>query len=242
MSKSESQQAKSGKKMTKQKTTTKPKAASQGAKDFFGVQVLSTRHTDIKKIKDNSPEPEIHGNKIWKASTLLVDFLEVDPPKKDMHVMDLGCGWGLSSIYCAQKHKTRVTSVDADKHVFPYLELHEKLNGVKLKKKIKRFEKLTSKDLSKIDEVIGSDICFWDELRDTLFEFVKRAFDAGVQRIVLADPGRSPFLELVDKVDELYETDLYEWDTKKPVKADGYVVEIFNQPKSKKKQKNLKSA
>lgn len=236
--------SKSGSKKKNDSKQSKPKKSlTKGARDFFGVQVLSTRHEEIKKIKDKSPEPEIHGNKIWKASSLLVDFLEVDPPKKDMHVMDLGCGWGLSSIYCAQKHKTRVTSVDADKHVFPYLELHEKLNGVKLKKKVKRFEKLTSKDLSKIDEVIGSDICFWDELRDTLFDFVNRAFDAGVQRIVLADPGRSPFLELVDKVDELYETDLYEWDTNKPVKADGYVVEIFNQPKAKpKKKKKRKTA
>lgn len=229
---------KTGSKKKTDSKMTKPK----GARDFFGVHVLSTRHEAIKKIKDKSPAPEIHGNKIWKASSLLVDFLEVDPPKKDMHVMDLGCGWGLSSIYCAQKHKTRVTSVDADKHVFPYLELHEKINGVKLKKKVKRFEKLTSKDLSKIDEVIGSDICFWDELRDTLFDFVNRAFDAGVQRIVLADPGRSPFLELVDKVDELYKTDLYEWDTNKPVKADGYVVEIFNEPKSKPSKKKRKSA
>lgn len=234
MSKAGSQKAIKSKKATKNK----PK----GARDFFGVHVLSTQHAEIKKIKAQSPEPEIHGNKIWKAASLLVDFLEVDPPKKDMHVMDLGCGWGLSSIYCAQKHQTRVTSVDADKHVFPYLELHEKINGVKLKKKVKRFEKLTTKELSKIDEVIGSDICFWDELRDTLFDFVNRAFDAGVQRIILADPGRSPFLELVDKVDELYKTDLYEWDTEKPVKADGYVVEIFNEPKAKKKSKKRKSA
>ncbi|MEJ2682094.1 MAG: hypothetical protein P8144_11650 [Gammaproteobacteria bacterium] len=96
--------------------------------------------------------------------------------------------------------------------------------------RLARFEKITATDLEGVDEIIGSDICFWDELRDILYDVVQRAFDAGVQRVVLADPGRSPFLELVDRLNALYKTDLYEWDTSSPVTATGYVTEIFNVP------------
>ncbi|MEJ2682095.1 MAG: methyltransferase [Gammaproteobacteria bacterium] len=78
-----------------------------GTKNFFGIRAFNNRHDIIRDIKASHPEPEIHGNKIWKAATLLVDFLEVDPPRKNTHVMDLGCGWGLSGIYCAQQHQAR---------------------------------------------------------------------------------------------------------------------------------------
>jgi len=222
--------------MSKKTKNRAKKGLPKGLKDFFGIQTYAKSHPELMALKEASPEFEIHGHKIWKAASLLVDFLEVDPPKKDKHVMDLGCGWGLSSVYCAHRHQAQVTSVDADKNVFPFLKAHEKLNGVKLNKKIKRFEKISEKELQGIDEIIGSDICFWDELRDTLLDLIERAFSVGVKRVVLADPGRSPFLELVDEIDSRYKTDLYEWDTEKPVKADGYVVEIFNRPKKTKKR------
>ncbi len=48
--------------------------------------------------------------------------------------MEVGCGWGLLSIYCAKNFQAQLTGVDADKNVFPFLKLHAKANGVKIKR------------------------------------------------------------------------------------------------------------
>ncbi len=196
------------------------------SQNFFGITVLKNSHPSIKKIKRSEPLPEIHGNKFWSSSGLLMDFLEIDPPEKGSTVMEIGCGWALASIYCALKHQASVTAVDADPNVFPYLDLHTQLNQVSLTKKSKRFEKLNQKDLSGHHLMIGSDICFWDELNPILYKLIKRGIKAGLTRVVIADPGRQPFLDLADKCEKKFGADLYEWDLKKPVKATGYVLEI----------------
>ena len=46
--------------------------------------------------------------------------------------------------------------------------------------------------------VIGSDICFWDNLVKPLKLLVNRALENGTKRIVITDPGRPPFYELCD--------------------------------------------
>ena len=46
--------------------------------------------------------------------------------------MEIGCGWGLLGIYCAKKYDSRVISVDLDAEVFPYLELHTRVNDVEI--------------------------------------------------------------------------------------------------------------
>ena len=63
----------------------------------------------------------------------------------------------------------------------------------------KRFEQLTGKLLSNYDVLVGSDICFWDEMTDLLYKLIRRALRNGVQSIYIADPGRTPFLELAEK-------------------------------------------
>ena len=46
--------------------------------------------------------------------------------------MEVGCGWGLLGIYCAKKYGARVTGVDIDSEVFPYLNLHAEINQVEI--------------------------------------------------------------------------------------------------------------
>ena len=111
--------------------------------------------------------------------------------------MDVGCGWGLAGIYCAKKHNAVVTSVDIDSEVFPYLRLHAEMNEVKIVTVRKGFEELEDKHLNNIDIMIGADICFWDTMVDPLKRLIIRALGAGVQLVLIADPGRPTFDEVV---------------------------------------------
>ena len=82
---------------------------------------------------------------------------------------------GLLSIYCAKNFNARVTGVDADKNVFPFLKLHAKANSVKIKKRISRYEDLKRNTLAKQDIILGGDICFWKELIDLLYKMINKA-------------------------------------------------------------------
>ena len=117
-----------------------------------------------------------------------MDYLTHQGLPEGSRVMEVGCGWGLAGIYCAKNFGARVTGIDADDNVFPYLDLHAEINGVEVKTKKARFEELKKKTLAKQDLIIGGDICFWDEMIDPLYDLVKKARKAGVAQIILADP------------------------------------------------------
>ncbi len=192
----------------------------------YGVHALGKKHKLIKRVRKNNPFPEIHGTKVWGSSYLLMDYLENHPIAKGSRVMDLGCGWGALSIYCAKRFKARVTAVDADKHVFAYLAAQASYNRVELKTKRKRFEDLKTGTLAKQSLIIGSDICFWDELTDALYQTIKRARKSGGAKIIIADPGRSPFMKLAKKCRKRLGGELIEYSLEEPVVADGYLLVI----------------
>jgi len=110
-----------------------------------------------------------------------------------LRVLEVGCGWGVAGVYCAKLHQAAVTSVDIDDSVFPFLRLHSDVNHVQIVTRTVRFEDLTSEQLSKFDVMIGADICFWEDMVSPLESLIQNALVAGVQLILLADPGRQPF-------------------------------------------------
>lgn len=167
-----------------------------------GIVTLKPSHPLIRKLKRELPTPCIHGDKVWDSSWLLMDELRRNPPPAEGTLMDLGCGWGPLSVYAARKLKQRVIAVDADDGVFPYLQLHAQLNGVSIETRQRRFEKLSSRDLAEVQTLAGADICFWDELTPVLFNLIRRSLKAGVQRIIVADPGRDPFYHLAERCEK----------------------------------------
>ncbi len=166
--------------------------------DVYGVYTLKKKHKLVKRLRKHA-EPIIHGTKVWDSSYLVMDYLETNPLAPASRVIDLGCGWGALSIYCAVRQQAKVTAVDADENVFPYLKVQAALNDVKLKSKCKKFHKISRKTLAKQDVVLGSDICFWDEMVASLYDTIKKSLQAGVQQVIIADPGREPFLNLAKK-------------------------------------------
>lgn len=182
----------------------------------------------IRKVKREGNYPSIHGNKLWKSTCLIMDYLKQNPPEYANTVIDVGCGWGASGIWCAKKLGSEVTSMDADPDVFPFLDVAAELNGVETTQLVSRFEKLTTRQLSQFDMLIAADICFWDELVDPVFKMVNRAVKAGVKHILIADPERPTFHEMAERCVERHCAELVEWETRKPIKAKGAIMVIHN--------------
>lgn len=194
----------------------------------FGVKILSSQHKKIRQLKRGEDTPSIHGNKFWGSSYLLMDFLQHNPPEKDYKILELGCGWGLAGIHCAKHYQSTVVAVDADSAVFPYLHLHAEHNGVEIDTWQQDFDNINRQHLEDIDMIIASDVCFWDDLSETLYQLIKRACAAGVSRIVIADPERPPFFALAERCMEEFCGELFEWKVDKPRRATGCILLIEN--------------
>ncbi len=195
---------------------------------FRGVIMPTGSHPDIRRVKRQGHYPSIHGTKLWKSSCLIIDYLNRNRPEHADSVIDVGCGWGASGIWCAKKLGANVTSMDADPAVFPFLDVAAQLNGVSTTPLVSRFEKLTTRQLSRFDMLIATDICFWDELVDPVYKMVNRAVKAGVKHILIADPERPTFHEMAERCVKKHCAELIEWETRSPIKARGAIMIIEN--------------
>lgn len=188
----------------------------------------TSSHPDIRRVKRQGNTTTIHGNKLWKSSCLLIDYLHKNRPEHANRVMDVGCGWGVAGIWCAKTLGSSVTAVDADSAVFPYLEATAKINRVAITAQVSRFEALTTRQLASFDVLIAADICFWEELIDPVCNLVNRAVKAGVKQILIADPERPTFFEMADRCAQRHCAEVMPWETKTPIKARGAIMVLEN--------------
>ena len=195
---------------------------------FRGAVMPTGSHPAIRKVKRQGVTPSIHGNKLWKSSCLLIDYLQNNPPEHCQNILDVGCGWGISGIWCAKTFGSQVTSVDADPDVFPFLQATAEINGVQTEHLVSRFENLTSKQLSRYDMLIAADICFWDELVNPVTKMVNRAVKAGVKQILIADPERAPFFEMAERCADKHCAEVVEWSTRGTIEASGAIMVLEN--------------
>lgn len=202
------------------------KSADQVIK-YKGVKAFKASHPEIRKLKKANEVPSIHGNKIWDSSFVLMDFLHRWPPGQELAVMDIGCGWGVLSSYLAKAFNADVIGVDADEAVKPFFDFHAVQNGVTLDFCKGTMQSLNKKKLKGIDMLVGADICFWPELYKDWRRLIKRALDAGVEQVYIADPGRSPFWDLVEYCEKNFDADVWSHDIKKPFKSEKYILEII---------------
>jgi predicted nicotinamide N-methyase len=217
-------QSSASKKTTKKRSS----GAEQKLRRFRGVAMPYASHPSIRAVKRAGHEPSIHGTKLWKSSCLIIDYLKKNPPGRTKRVLDAGCGWGVTGIWCAKHWDSKVTSMDADPAVFPYLEAVATLNGVATQSWVQRFEKVRKKDLEKIDVLVGGDICFWDELVKPVNKMIDRAIDAGVGAIVIGDPERPTFHEMAAQAIKRHGGELLDWRLTGSVKATGALLVIHN--------------
>lgn len=189
----------------------------------YGIWLYTEKSSAIKRVKKEIA-PSAHGDRHWDSSYLLMDYFMHNPIKKKSRVLDVGCGWGPTSIFLAnQGHK--VTGLDIDDQVFGFLQLQADLNGVDIKTRQGAMNSMKKADLSKFDVIVGGDICFWPELTDEWFAMLKRAASAGVKKLILADPGRQPFLDLVDKC-ERWDNEMLTWYCLEPKRFTGSILVV----------------
>lgn len=191
----------------------------------YGIYLMETKHRLIRRLR-KAYQPSVHGHKTWNSSFLLMDYLIHEPLPRKCRVLEIGCGWGPGSIFCAQRFKAQVTALDIDKEVFPFLDVLAALNDVEVTHLTSRFERLRTDQLAQFDVIIGSDICFWESLTKPLNRLVNRALDAGVKRVIVTDPGRPTFYEFCDLARKRHQVGLQEWYATEPEYFAGEVVDI----------------
>jgi predicted nicotinamide N-methyase len=191
----------------------------------YGVRVLLSNHPRIRKLKRHHT-PSVHGNMHWNSSWLLMDYFNRRGLAEGTRVTEVGCGWGLAGIYCARNHGAIVTGLDIDSEVFPYLDLHSDINEVEIATVDKSFTQLTKRQLKDVDVLIGSDICFWDSIVDPLKRLVRKALRAGVQLVLIADPGRPPFEELAGYFADRSGAEVLERTVQRPRRIRGRILRI----------------
>ena len=190
-----------------------------------GLYLLRSKHRFVRRLQ-RAYKPRIHGYKAWESSFLLMDYLRERPPAPGLRVMEIGCGWGAAGVFCAKAFGAKVTAVDADGDVFPFMQLLATMNGVEVAPLKRPFERLTTRRLAEEQLLVGSDICFWERMVNPLVNLVGRALRGGVPRVVFADPGRTTFYELAARCAKRWNTELTEWYATDPRRAIGEVLEV----------------
>jgi len=206
----------------------KKKGTKSTERHAFGVSILKASHPRVRALKQDH-EPDIHGHKFWASSYLIMDYLSRQGLPAKARVTEVGCVWGLAGIYCARSHGARVTGIDADPKVFPYMHLHAEVNEVSVKTRIARFEDLKKKQLADQDLILGADICFWDSMIDPLYKVIEKSINAGVQQVIVADPGRPPFDEVCGRCERELDAEVKEWSCDEP-RASGWLLIVGSLP------------
>ncbi|MGB2119493.1 MAG: class I SAM-dependent methyltransferase [Porticoccaceae bacterium] len=194
--------------------------------EHLGIKALRSSHPGVRRLKRQQQGHSAHGNKVWRSSFVLMDYLTTYPPAPNSRVLDIGCGWGLTGLFLAKQYAAEVTGIDIDESVAPFLALQADINKCEMEFQARGFETLTGGELANYQTLIGTDICFWDELTQPLFDLLKLATSAGVERIIIADPGRPPFWDLVDRSAETLDATVVTRRIYEPWKTEKYLLVI----------------
>ncbi len=202
-----------------------PRAEIKDEIIFHGVRLLLPNHKNIRKLRAE-PAPTDHGHKVWPTTWMLIDYLKRNRVVEGKRVLDMACGWGLPGIFCAKVCDSKVTWIDGDERVYPFLKALAHRNRVEPNFISMDFNRVGHNILKNIDIIIASDICFCDTLIDPIRRLINRAKKAEVKEIYISDPGRWPFEDLAELFARKRCAELLEWEIIKPVKSQGRILKL----------------
>lgn len=178
-------------------------------KNISGVKYHTASHPEVKKHYREGRRPLEFGNKVWATTLVVLNNLNnKENSFKNLKILEIGCGWGLLGIFLAKKYTCEVTASDFDENVMPLVDIQAKANDVDIETKVAGFSELTIGYLKNFDLVIGSEVCYSDEVATDLKKLIERSMIAGVKKIILADPGRPDFKELMKESMDFYQAEL----------------------------------
>ena len=172
----------------------------------YSGRILKAGHPELRQLRARHT-PTYQGHKLWNATWLLLSFLEKQGLESKSRVVEAGCGWGLASIFCARTFDATVTAFDVDEEVFPFLELHARVNGVHIHPIAADFENVADEVLREADALIGADICFRESIVDPLLKLLERALNQ----------GRLAFRSLSSACQRNFNGAELEWQTQEPM-------------------------
>jgi predicted nicotinamide N-methyase len=161
----------------------------------FGLRIPRAADPQLRALRA-AHQPAHQGWRLWSSTWLLLSYLE-QQPLQGLRILDVGCGWGLTGVYCARQG-ARVVSCDLDPEVLPIAQYHAQLNDVEIDTQPLGFDAVDSTMLDGVSWVVGADICFRGDLIEPLFGLLARARTAGA-RVAIADPGRPPYQTLASR-------------------------------------------
>ena len=163
-------------------------------RSFRGTKVYMANHPEIREHFRRDKRPTEFGDKVWNMTLRMMKYLEHEEMNR---VLDLGCGWGLLGIHLARVNAAEVTCTDIDPRLGPLVQKHAELNKVSVDFISSSFHDLTAKNLN-YDLVVGSEICYCEEVSSQLCQLADSAAEGGTKRLLIADPGRPDFEDLYD--------------------------------------------
>lgn len=194
----------------------------------FNLNPINSQQLAEKLQLDNAHPGILHGGRYWEASFHLMAFLSSLPIKTNETILDVGCGRGLTSVFCAKHFSASVTAIDADPNVYPFLSALERANNCQTQHLNIEYEAINTLLLKNFKYLIASDICFWDEMTVTLIELIERAINAGVNTIAISDPGRPPFLKAAEYCVEKFYAEIIESQLNDSLNEEAYILYIEN--------------
>jgi predicted nicotinamide N-methyase len=197
-------------------------------REQFGIVLPRRSHPEWQTLQNAMQKPTLHGHRLWGASRLLMDYLTQHPLEKNLRILDIGCGWGITSVFCAKQFQATVIANDADPAVFTYVDFLAQLNHCQTESLIQPFDQINTATLNTIDILIGADICFWDHLAEPVFNLIQRAVATGVKKIIIADPNRPPFIAIAEACVNEFFGEVLPWKTAIGGKVSGSILLIEN--------------
>jgi predicted nicotinamide N-methyase len=124
---------------------------------------------------------------VWPASEVLANFMS-DFAIKDKHILEIGCGIGLTSLMLNQRNAD-ITATDYHPEAGSFLEQNVILNKGRAIPFVQTGWADDLSALGKFDLILGSDLLYEDEHADLLSQFIHQHSKPHCE-VIIVDPGR----------------------------------------------------